>query len=135
MPTRLIEIGRLNSKQVRLTQTKGLRARYICLSHSWGFKQLLQTTKENLKDHLDSLAWDIVSICYQEAILLAARLGMLYLWIDSLCIIQDNIDDWVAESQQMCRVYENAFLTIYATSSPDCETGMWNLSSSPREIF
>ncbi|KAE8444463.1 hypothetical protein EG329_000554 [Mollisiaceae sp. DMI_Dod_QoI] len=135
MPTRLIQIVRLNPNQVRLTLTKGLRARYMCLSHCWGSKQPLRTTKENLKDHLDHLAWDIIPICYQEAIRLAAHLGIHYLWIDSLCIIQDDDDDWVAESQQMCHVYENSFFTVCATSSPDCETGMWNLSDNRRGIF
>lgn len=132
MPTRVIEISQIDPRHVKLVDTKGLHASYICLSHCWGSELPLQTTKRNLVDHLQSLNWDEIPIVYQEVIQVAAHLGIYHVWIDSLCIVQDDNDDWVQESQRMCNVYENAFLTICATSSPDCRTGMWDICNDPR---
>lgn len=52
----------------------------------------------------------------RDAIELARYLGVQYLWVDALCIIQDDTQDWVNESAQMSTVYAQAFLTISASS-------------------
>lgn len=54
------------------------------------------------------------------AIKFARFFGIHYIWIDSLCIIQDDDDDWNRESAKMCDIYEGSYLTVAATSSPKC---------------
>lgn len=52
-------------------------------------------------------------------------LGIDYLWIDSLCIIQDDIDDWAKEASRMHSVYHNAYLTFAATGAADGSEGLF----------
>jgi hypothetical protein len=55
----------------------------------------------------------------QDAILLVQELGLRYLWIDSLCIIQDSRDDWLKESSIMTQVYSSSLFNIAATAAED----------------
>jgi hypothetical protein len=61
---------------------------------------------------------------YLDAITIIRKLGMQYLWIDSLCIIQDCKDDWSKEAAKMGDIYWLSYLTVYALSSPDYSHGM-----------
>jgi hypothetical protein len=60
---------------------------------------------------------------FREAIAITRALGIAYLWVDSLCIIQDDDDDWRAESAKMGFVYEQAYCTIAATAASDGSQG------------
>lgn len=64
---------------------------------------------------------------FSDAILVARKLGVPYLWIDSLCIVQDDESDWAVESSQMASVYANSYLTIAAASSDSDEKGFLHL--------
>jgi len=61
---------------------------------------------------------------YRDAVIITRQLNIKYLWIDSLCIIQDSNDDWSKESASMGEVYRFAFLTISALDSQDCHQGI-----------
>ncbi|KAI8623250.1 heterokaryon incompatibility protein-domain-containing protein [Xylariaceae sp. FL1651] len=127
LPTRVIQVGEMDNN-VRLVESKGMKERYICLSHCWGDHQPLKTTRSNISQHLDSLPWDDVPQCYKDLIELTRLLGVNYVWIDSLCIIQDDAEDWMTESQTMCHVYENSWLTVASTAIPDCSYNLWAFS-------
>lgn len=73
----------------------------------------------NLAQMLQGIPWSDLANVYQDAIRVCRRLHLEYLWIDSLCIIQDNKDDWELESSKMCEYYEHARVTISAASSFD----------------
>jgi hypothetical protein len=60
---------------------------------------------------------------YTDAILLCRRLGIQYLWIDALCILQDSRPDWELEDPRMAEVYGHAHLTISATSASSATQG------------
>ena len=68
---------------------------------------------------MHSVPWSSLSMVFQDAVRVCRRLGIRYLWIDSLCIIQDSKDDWELESSKMCDYYENSYITISAASSPN----------------
>lgn len=124
LPRRLLHIG-ANPEHVRLVEhTKPTTGRYNALSHCWGGKQPLRTTKDNIARHLQQIKWDTIPKTFQDAIKLTSHLGIHYIWIDSLCIIQDSEEDWAEESSKMCDVYENAYLTIAAASSPNSSCGL-----------
>lgn len=132
LPSRVLDLGSDND-QIRLFETRGMRAQYICLSHCWGDYQPVRTTLGNLADHLNALPFSTLPRTYQMAISLARFFGIRYIWIDSLCIIQDDSSDWASESAKMCDIYEGSFLTIAATSSPNCS---FDLFTAPApEIF
>jgi len=62
---------------------------------------------------------------FREAVEAARRMGINYLWIDSLCIIQDSNGDWLKESVLMYQVYSNAFINIAATGAHAGNKGLF----------
>jgi hypothetical protein len=92
---------------------------YVALSHVWGIGKGPKTTKENLQSHLKGIAWSTLPRAFQEAVVLTRALGVRYLWIDSLCLVQDDVQAKLEESVRMDEIFGNAFLTIAATSATD----------------
>lgn len=116
MPTRVIDVG--NGK-VRLVETAEEtipepERRYFALSYCWGTTQIITTRSGNLKRHLEDISFQALSRTFQDAVTTTRRLSFQYLWIDSLCIIQDSKSDWEREAVQMCDIYRNATLTLAA---------------------
>lgn len=125
LPTRLVDVGG-DENSVRLETIPKAAERYIALSHVWGVKKdLTTTTTSNFKQHCDNIPWGSLTKTFQDSISLTRGLGIRYLWIDSLCIIQDSTSDWKAESKDMVNVYSKAFLTLAATSAADSSQGLF----------
>lgn len=129
LPTRLLEVrGDPKAPSVRLIQTtEGMKGRYCALSHCWGTDQQrpLRTTLANLQAHLDGIPFDHLPKTFSDALTLACRIGIGYVWIDSLCIVQDDRKDWDRESQVMGALYEKAVLVIAAAGSNNCTEGLF----------
>lgn len=129
LPSRVLSIkddaGRIS---VKLVKNDGLSGRYCALSHCWGpeDKRPLRTLLGNITDHLASIPWNKLPATFQDAITLTRDLNIEYLWIDSLCIVQDDKKDWVNESKKMASVYRRATLVIAAVSSEDSTQGLSN---------
>ena len=128
LPTRLLDVGQVNLQSVRLIQTAeesihSSERRYVTLSHCWGKTQIITTTNTTLQDRLETISLADLSNTFRDAVTVARRLGFRYLWIDSLCIIQDNRDDWLKEAAQMSRVYSNATFTISAAHARAGDVG------------
>jgi hypothetical protein len=115
----------VSSETVRLYETRGKLAKYACLSHCWGKQQIITTTKANISQYLQAIPWDALSRTFQDAVTCTRRLGLDYLWIDSLCIIQDMRDDWIDQSPLMADYYSKSHITIAATASPDSAGGLF----------
>jgi hypothetical protein len=102
--------------------------KYVALSHCWGKvseeeKRQFCTTDENIKARQKGFDVSELPKTFRDAVRVAQNLGILYLWIDSLCIIQGNQDDWKSEAKRMQDVYAGAYCTIAATSAVDSKTG------------
>jgi hypothetical protein len=64
--------------------------------------------------------------------MIARYLEFDYIWIDCLCIVQDDREDWNREAARMAKVYSNASLTIAASVSPNCDNGfLYNRKMAP----
>ncbi|KAF2727892.1 HET-domain-containing protein, partial [Polyplosphaeria fusca] len=100
------------------------RASYLCLSHCWGSAVPIKTTKATLEAYHLSIPWEWLPTTFQHAIHVTWTLGYRHLWIDSLCIVRMDLDDWRQQGSQMAHIYENAHLTICATSSSDSNGGL-----------
>jgi hypothetical protein len=122
LPTRLLEIDQQNYS-VRLRETAGQFGRYIALSHSWGTSHRLTTIKANYEAQNRGISFGDLPPTFLDVIKLAFRLGISFIWIDSLCIIQDDPSDWEAEASKMNEVYSNSYLTVSASSSRDDSSG------------
>ncbi|KAL9111007.1 MAG: hypothetical protein Q9227_004440, partial [Pyrenula ochraceoflavens] len=122
-PQRLLHLrwGRDPEKILRLVETNEQRptSRYITLSHCWGDSLPLCTTLESLDEHRQGIIWAKLPRVFQDCLTTSHELGVQYVWIDSLCIIQNLNSDWARNSRSMDRIYENSLLTIAALSSRD----------------
>lgn len=123
MPTRVIDI---EADVIRLVETQtGDTGEYIALSHCWGGPENhpLKTTHANYNDHMNGLQLNSLPKTFKDAVKIARHLGVKYLWIDSLCIIQDDVGDWKKEAACMGAVYEYAKLTIAAAGAQNSTEG------------
>ncbi|KAK0638580.1 heterokaryon incompatibility protein-domain-containing protein [Cercophora newfieldiana] len=120
-PTRLIRIHPPPSSQLTLVksaaelETLQHPIEYGTLSYCWGTGSGLRTTKSNLSQHLNSIPVEQLPLTVEQAIDVARAVGLQYLWIDRLCIVQDDVQDWRREAADMVNVYQNTWLTIAAS--------------------
>ncbi|KAH7083988.1 heterokaryon incompatibility protein-domain-containing protein [Paraphoma chrysanthemicola] len=104
---------------VKLIQTASHppQSAYIALSHCWGSEKISCTTTQNI--HAHEIGIDVSSLprTFQDAFTVAEELGISYVWIDSLCIIQDQQANWAIHAGVMDKIYENAQVVVAAVSS------------------
>ena len=120
IPARLIDIRHINhAPTLRLIETGGqLREeRYMTLSYCWGDAQFPTLRIDNEQQLKKSIAFETLPKVFQDIIHIAGWFQLKYLWIDSLCIIQDSHDDWVRQSCKMKDIYRNSVLTVAATGA------------------
>jgi hypothetical protein len=84
---------------------------------------MLKTEHGSLEQHKQGISWNILPQTFQDAITFSRRIGVRYIWIDSLCIIQDDSGDWERESAQMASIYANSFLTFVAAKAANSTEG------------
>lgn len=136
LPTRLLDVGNEEDEKIRVHISEAGQntsdTPYISLSHSWGNTKFLQLTTSNFKQLTNEIPISDLPLTFQHAVKLARQLGQRFLWIDSLCIIQDSRDDWQQEAARMQAVYKNAFCNIAATSGSH-EIGLF--SSRDPKLF
>jgi hypothetical protein len=96
-------------------------------------KRQFCTTDENINAR--QIGFDVSKLpkTFRDAVRVAQNLGIQYLWIDSLCIIQWNEEDWKSEAKRMQDVYAGAYCTIAATSADDSNAGF--LQRTPRSEY
>ncbi|KAI0469429.1 heterokaryon incompatibility protein-domain-containing protein [Xylaria cf. heliscus] len=141
MPTRLIDIGSPSQTQdqdgdngkpvVRLVITRTpetqIQAPYVALSYCWGKSTTQSPTclrPSNYQALLDAgIAEPSLPKTHRDTFALARDLGFRYVWIDALCIVQGDADDWARESGRMAQVYGHASLTVIAGRAADCADG------------
>jgi heterokaryon incompatibility protein (HET) len=102
---------------------------YLALSHCWGIGPRFTLTFSSVAGLHEGIDISMLSKTFQDAISVTKRFlvdfGIRYLWIDSLCIIQDSEIDWMRESAVMGEIYQNAFCTITATAGKDGNDGLF----------
>ncbi|KAI3319883.1 HET-domain-containing protein [Xylariaceae sp. AK1471] len=126
LPTRVIDVGPPDgSQELVLRPGRGLQGRYIALTHRWGVSVTMKSTKQSLSEWLKCIKFQCLTKVMQDAVTVTRKLGIRYLWIDALCIIQDSHSDWSVEACDMARIYRNAFLTIAAAASADHSDGFF----------
>ncbi|KAH8786039.1 heterokaryon incompatibility protein-domain-containing protein, partial [Diaporthe sp. PMI_573] len=122
LPTRVIDVRDFqNSGQVTLVRGQEASGQYVAFSHRWmpGTPDTLPwvTTTLNEATRQQGFRASVLPHGIRDAITCTARLGIRYLWIDSLCILQDPAGDWERESVKMLDVFGNAAITLFADCS------------------
>jgi hypothetical protein len=136
-PRRLIDVGRKDSsvelclvEQDKFPDTKDYR--YVALSHCWGDSKPAITTRSTLNERTKQIPFSWLPKTFQDAIRITRAIGIRYLWIDSLCIIQDSLEDWREESAKMGQIYAQSTLTICAAGARDSNEGCFITRPLPR---
>ncbi|KAI1119092.1 heterokaryon incompatibility protein-domain-containing protein [Nemania sp. NC0429] len=141
LPTRLIDIGLDRDGSLprliltsALAQKKG--AKYAALSYCWGppadAATQFKTEQSTLNDRLAGFSLDELTPAVRDAVEVTRTLSIPYLWVDALCIIQDDLSDWEKESSAMADVYRRAYITICTPNSSSCRQGF--LERNPDSI-
>lgn len=127
-PTRLLDVGSpdvLTQPKLRLQGCADLGSRptYLTLSHCWGGAKIYQLTSSTYESIRIGIALDVLPKSFKDAFLITRKLRYRYLWVDSLCIVQDNQAEWVRESANVGDIYSGATCTIAALAAKNTESG------------
>lgn len=133
LPRRVLDLGcfdgaqpRSGAADIRLVEpAAGQRGQYTALSYCWGGYTECRTLKANLAERLDRIEFHLLPEVYAHAVTVTRGLGIRYLWIDALCIIQDDEADWIREAATMCDVYWNTVCRIAVTDSKSPAEGFF----------
>ncbi|KAJ9663998.1 hypothetical protein H2198_000501 [Neophaeococcomyces mojaviensis] len=121
LPARLVNVNGEDSstQSPRVVDTDEFPSNtsYLTLSHSWGDGKFLKLLSTNWQLLYSSIPVNELSRTHRDALSLTRRLGYQYIWIDSLCIIQDSSDDWKSQSTQMASIYGNSTCNIAAENA------------------
>ncbi|KAF4632725.1 hypothetical protein G7Y89_g5397 [Cudoniella acicularis] len=130
LPTRVLDVGYgRESNKLRLhCPREGERGTYIALSHCWGvipWEERVRyiTNNENIDARRKGIEFNTLPKTFQDAITVTRQLGKRFLWIDSLCIVQGDREEWEKESKLMETVFSRAYCTIAASSATDSTKG------------
>lgn len=118
LPTRLIELGNRDSGSARLYETQeGDTMKYIALSHPWGIPPHFCTYTSNVERYKQKIDCNELPATFNHAVIITRELGVRYLWIDSICIIQGSDGDFNKEAKRMEDVFSSAYLVLAASSA------------------
>ncbi|KAK3109983.1 hypothetical protein LTR53_016199 [Teratosphaeriaceae sp. CCFEE 6253] len=128
MPGRVVELGSQGAATIlRLRDARDGLGEYVALSHCWGtpgtVPKTLQATRAQYGVEIPT---SVLTKTFRDAIQVTADLGYKYIWIDSLCIVQNNDDDWAAEAAKMGDIYAGAALVLAAASATDGSGGLFH---------
>ena len=105
LPTRVIDVGSAHVNPKLHISRPHERAAYCALSHCWGpidpSAPRLVTTRDNIEQHCIQIVFESLPKTFRESVEVVRALGIKYLWIDSLCIIQGDAADWAHQATLM----------------------------------
>ncbi|KAK8045436.1 hypothetical protein PG993_005460 [Apiospora rasikravindrae] len=123
-PSRLVSVG---GNSVRVVETHSFETlpRYATLSYCWGHADFTMLTLESLAAFQKDICLSDLPKTLKDAIFITRKLGLDYIWIDALCIIQRQEDhsDWLCESSRMRSIYGGSHVNIAASSATDVTQG------------
>ncbi|KAL9593006.1 MAG: hypothetical protein Q9179_006175 [Wetmoreana sp. 5 TL-2023] len=125
MPTRVLDLDafgegshELKDADIRLVETGGQCGSYVTLSYCWGGYTACRTLKANYQQRMDRIVYNQLPPVFAQAVRVTRALGVRYLWIDALCIDQDDSNEWRREAASMSEIYWN---TICRLAVNDCK--------------
>ncbi len=135
LPTRLVDVspdGRTESIRLVIgSEITSNDTQFAALSHCWGdkshrVKAVPKTKIDTLHRHLHRIEWEDLTPTFRDTIAVVRRLGLKYVWIDSLCIVQDDPADFAREAARMALVYSQAHVVIAATRGSTGDAGLFH---------
>ena len=108
---------------------------YVALSYCWGGQQSAITTSVNISARRDAISLGELPQTIRDAVAVTRSLGIRYLWVDALCIIQDSGADKTKEIALMSEIYKNAAVTVAAGSATGVNEGFLMTRSLPSACY
>lgn len=152
LPKRLLDLG----DNIKLVENVQSDWEYVALSYCWGVHEIKAinlksnisnststpdfltrfsiTTASTIAEHMEGIPVGKIPKTIRDAIAITRRLGMRYLWVDCLCIVQDSESDWEAESPKMGSIYHRAKVTISVDRGENMDSGCFNTSDHVRSF-
>jgi len=135
LPTRVICVGEYgNPANPFLQETNGEEGVYVALSHRWGSDLSCTTTLNNLENHKRGIALHTLPATFRDAVVLCPKVGIKFLWIDAICIIQGCAEDWDTEAGRMASIYREAVFTISALHASSSHNGLFCERVKPSSV-
>ncbi|KAJ5707264.1 extracellular lipase [Penicillium malachiteum] len=143
LPTRVLDLGRpclerfsqeSLEQDLRLVESNGQRGHYTTLSYCWGGYSEFKTTRSSYRDRLEGITFADLPKTYADAVRITRSLGVRYLWIDALCIIQEDPKDWLHEAGRMSDIFWNTTCRIAANEGKDPTEGFFPPKETPASI-
>ena len=125
LPRRVIDCRPDRDLKLCRVSNEPAAQRYLALSYCWGGTNPPTTTKANFPQHGQCIRWETLPKLYQEVVVLARKLDIPFLWIDSLCIIQDESKDRNHQIARMGGIFESATLVVIAAASQSPHMGFF----------
>src|SRR6201992_697456 len=152
LPKRLLDLG----DNIKLVENVQSDWEYVALSYCWGVHEtnalnlrsnsghpiptpdfltrFSLTTSSTIAEHMEDIPVGNIPNTIRDAISITRRLGIRYLWVDCLCIVQDSEDDWQTESPKMGSIYHRAKVTISVDRGDNMNSGCFNTSDQVRSF-
>lgn len=134
-PTRLLLLGpRHSDVRLIISASNDMQGPYMTLSHRWGNSAYIKLTSNTLESFKNGIDVNGLPVAFKETMQIARLAGVKYLWIDSLCIKQDQDKaDWQVEAPLMAKVYSHSFLNVSATLADNDTRSLFDQSRHPFE--
>lgn len=115
--------------KVKIIETNGTEI-YAALSYCWGKDSSMQLLRSTIDAWKEELPFDQLPQTIRDAIVTTKRLGLEYLWVDRICIIQDDREDTKKELSAMAKIYQRSFLTMQVTRNRKtfCSISLYSIS-------
>jgi hypothetical protein len=122
-PLRLIDV--LQDDIVQLVEREGSLVQYAILSYCWGQSSdtlASRTVQSNVASRLKPFPLSSLPQTLVDSVIVARRLGIPYIWVDSICIVQESVE-WTKEATRMRSYYENSYLTVVPVACSSADQG------------
>lgn len=126
LPSRLLDISKDPIRVIERPQVD----KFAAFSYCWGKVGNLKTVTANLKAHIEGIPPEVLPRTIADAVTICRALGLEYLWVDALCILQDDRDDWASQIPLMSSIYSGATVTISAQAAGSVQDGCLDFSKS-----
>jgi len=127
IPKRLLSIQEPSLRLVNENECQEPSSRYGAFGYCWGGAEdaslQIKTTADTLAKRQSAIDTHSLTAVLRDAIFVAKTLSIPHIWVDSLCILQDDISDWEQQCLEVAAIYGNAYVTIIAASSTSCLEG------------
>jgi Heterokaryon incompatibility protein (HET) len=131
LPRRILHLAENGSDSLHVTlqETNGATGKYACLIHRPGSVKTCKATQSNYIDLLSGIPWSSIPATFQDAMMFCYTLGINYIWIDSLCIVDDDdANSYKHQTLQIPTIYNNSYITLAASAALNDDSGcFWDL--------